>query len=56
MPERRFEFVFTPKHGSWLNMVESIFSKMTKQMLKGIHVKTKQELIVRIYKYFLFFY
>ena len=26
----RFEFVFTPKHGSWLNMVEGFFSKMTK--------------------------
>ena len=52
MPEWRFEFVFTPKHGSWLNMVESFFSKMTKQMLKGIRVKSKQELIDRIYKYF----
>lgn len=52
MPEGRFEFVFTPKHGSWLNMVESFFSKMTKQMLRGIRVKTKQELIERIYKYF----
>jgi len=40
----RFEFVFTPKHGSWLNMVEGFFSKMTKQMLRGIRVKTKQEL------------
>lgn len=52
MPEWRFGFVFTPKHGSWLNMVESFFSKMTKQMLKGIRVKTKQEFIDRIYKYF----
>ena len=26
----RFEFVFTPKHGSWLNMVEGFFSKMTR--------------------------
>lgn len=48
----RFEFVFTPKHASWLNLVESFFSKMTKQMLKGIRVKTKQELVDRIYKYF----
>ncbi len=38
MPDGRFEFVFTPKHGSWLNMIESFFSKMTKQMLKGIRV------------------
>ena len=36
----RFEFVFTPKHGSWLNMVESFFSKMTRQMLRGIRVKS----------------
>ena len=48
----RFEFVFTPKHGSWLNMIEGFFSKMTKQMLRGIRVKTKEELKERIYKYF----
>ena len=48
----RFEFVFTPKHGSWLNMVEGFFSKMTRQMLRGIRVKTKDELSERIYKYF----
>lgn len=48
----RFEFVFTPKHGSWLNMIEGFFSKMTRQMLRGIRVKTKEELKQRIYKYF----
>lgn len=48
----RFEFVFAPKHGSWLNLVEGFFSKMTRQMLKGIRVKTKDELVERIYKYF----
>lgn len=48
----RFKFVFTPKHGSWLNLVEGFFSKMTRQMLKGIRVKTKDELVERIYKYF----
>lgn len=48
----RFEFVFTPKHGSWLNMVEGFFSKMTRQMLRGIRVKSKEELTDRIYKYF----
>jgi len=27
-PDRgRFEFTFTPKHGSWLNLVEGFFSK-----------------------------
>lgn len=48
----RFEFVFTPKHGSWLNMIEGFFGKMTHQMLRGIRVESKQELSDRIYKYF----
>lgn len=52
MPKGRFKFVFTPKHGSWLNMIESFFSKMTNQMLRGIRVNTKEELTERIYKYF----
>ena len=52
MPKGRFKFVFTPKHGSWLNMIESFFSKMTKQMLHGIRVNSKQELADRIYQYF----
>ena len=48
----RFEFVFTPTHGSWLNMVEGFFSKLTKQMLNGIRVSDKEELESRIYLYF----
>ena len=48
----RFEFVFTPTHGSWLNMVEGFFSKMTRQMLAGIRVKSKEELRERILEYF----
>lgn len=48
----RFVFVFTPKHGSWLNMIEGFFGKMTRQMLKGIRVSSKQELVNRIYQYF----
>lgn len=48
----RFEFVFTPKHGSWLNLIEGFFSKLARQSLKGIRVKTKDELVERIYKYF----
>lgn len=48
----RFEFVFTPKQGSWLNLVEGFFSKLTRHALKGIRVKTKEELAARIYKYF----
>ena len=48
----RFEFVFTPKHGSWLNLVEGFFSKMTRQMLRGIRVSSKDELRERILRYF----
>ena len=33
-------------------MIESFFSKMTKQMLKGIRVNSKKELSERIYLYF----
>lgn len=48
----RFGFVFTPTHGSWLNMVEGFFSKLTKQMFHGIRVSSKEELENRIYQYF----
>lgn len=48
----RFVFIFTPKHGSWLNMIEGFFGKMTCQMLRGIRVSSKEELVERIYKYF----
>ncbi len=40
----RFEFVFTPKHGSWLNLVEGFFSKLTRSVLRHIRVEFKQEL------------
>jgi transposase len=49
---QRFTFVFMPTHGSWLNLVENLFSKMTRTMLRGIRVATKQELINRIHQYF----
>lgn len=41
LPKDRFVFVLTPTHASWLNMIESFFSKMTKQMLNGIRVSSK---------------
>lgn len=47
----RFEFTFTPKHGSWLNLIESFFAKMTRQMLRGIRVADKAELKTRILQY-----
>ena len=48
----RFEFVSAPRHGSWLNLVEGFFSKMTRQMLRGIRVSSKDELKERILRYF----
>ena len=47
----RFEFIFTPKHGSWLNLIETFFSKMARSMLRGIRVESKQELSDRIEQY-----
>jgi transposase len=50
-PKGRFTFVFTPKHGSWLNLVEGFFSKMARSMLRGIRVASKDELKTRILAY-----
>ena len=47
----RFEFIFTPKHGSWLNLVESFLAKMAKTLLRGIRVSSKEELSSRIEQY-----
>jgi transposase len=47
----RFEFIFTPKHGSWLNLVESFFGKLTRTFLRGIRVGSKPELKARIELY-----
>jgi transposase len=48
----RFRFAFTPTHGSWLNLIETLFSKMARSMLRGIRVATKEELVQRIHQYF----
>ena len=47
----RFEFVFTPTHGSWLNLIESFFSKMARTLLRAIRVESKEELKMRIDKW-----
>ena len=47
----RFEFTFTPKHGSWLNLIESFFGKMAKTLLRGIRVASADELKTRIELY-----
>ena len=50
MPNR-FEFTFTPTHGSWLNLIETFFSKVARTLLRGIRVDSKQDLKERIEAY-----
>ena len=50
-PKGRFTLVFTPKHGSWLNLVEGFFSKMARSVLRSIRVASKGELKARILAY-----
>ena len=47
-PAGRFKFTFTPKHGSWLNLVEGFFSKLARSVLRHIRVSSKQELKDRL--------
>ena len=47
----RFLFIFTPVHASWLNIIESFFSKMTRSALRGIRVSSIEELTQRILLY-----
>jgi len=47
----RFEFVFAPQHGSWLNLIEGFFGKMARAFFNGIKVSSKDELVNRIYQY-----
>lgn len=46
----RFEYVHTPKHGSWLNLIECVFSKMARTFLRHIRVASLDELKTRILK------
>ena len=44
----RFEFIFTPTHGSWLNLIEVFFSKLARTLLRGIRANSPEELTARI--------
>jgi transposase len=44
----RFVLVHTPKHGSWLNLVETLFAKMARTFLRHIRVRSWEELRDRI--------
>jgi hypothetical protein len=43
----RFEFIFTPKHGSWLNMAEIELHVLNGQCLNR-HIATKEKIITEI--------
>ncbi len=47
-PAGRFDLTFTPKHGSWLNLIEGFFSKFARSVLRHIRVASKPELKERI--------
>ena len=47
-PKGRFTFVFTPKHGSWLNLIEGYFSKLARSVLRHIRVASPEGLCQRI--------
>jgi transposase len=40
----RFKYVLTPTHGSWLNIVETLFGKMTRTFLRQLRVQSRAEL------------
>jgi len=44
----RFQYVLTPKHGSWLNIVETLFGKIARTFLRHIRVQSWEELQSRI--------
>lgn len=46
----RFRYVHTPTHGSWLNLVETLFGKMAHTFLRHIRVASWSELRSRILK------
>jgi hypothetical protein len=44
----RFQYALTPKHKSWLNIVETLFGKMARTFLRHIRVQSWEELRQRI--------
>ena len=44
----RFKYVLTHTHGSWLNIVETLFGKMTQTFLRNRRVQSWEELRDRI--------
>jgi transposase len=47
----RFTVTYTPTHASWLNMVESFFSILTRRMLRRGDFASREDLIQKIIKF-----
>ena len=45
---RRLEIVYTPKHGSWLNVAECELSAMTRQCLNGRRIGNLKDLRLKV--------
>ena len=45
-----FRYIHTPKHGSWLNLVETLFGKMARTFLRQIRVTSTAELETHIFR------
>jgi hypothetical protein len=54
-PAHRIRFVYTPKHGSWLNQVEIWFGILTRRLLKRGRFASTDDLKQRILEFIDFF-
>lgn len=50
-PEHAYRFLYTPKHGSWLNQVELWFSVLARQFLKRGNFASPAEFEERLHRY-----
>jgi len=46
----RFKCVLTPTHGSWLNILETLFGNMARTFLRPIRMHSREEVRARILK------
>ncbi|MBX5468029.1 MAG: IS630 family transposase [Firmicutes bacterium] len=47
----RFEFVFTPKPGSWLNLIEGFFTQRSTVFLRHLRAQSQAEWVARLEQY-----
>ena len=51
IPEHRIQFLFTPKHCSWLNPIENWFAKLQRHVVTNSNYSSVNELEGKIRKY-----